>query len=144
MDILGWGMGLAGGGCIGLGAVLLMAGNGRIAGISGITAGLLPPGRDRAGRDWAWRAAFLAGIMLGPLPVGWALGHSAIGAPAVGMALLVPAGLLVGFGTGLGSGCTSGHGVCGLARLSPRSLAATLTFLLFGIAATALLRHGIG
>lgn len=139
MDVLGWTLGLGGGVLIGLAAVLMMAGNGRIAGISGITGGLLPPGAD-----WLWRAAFVAGLMLGPVPVGWALGHSPIGAPAVGTGLLALAGLLVGFGTGLGSGCTSGHGVCGLARLSPRSLVATLTFMVFGVLSTFLLRHGIG
>ena len=139
MDVLGWTLGLGGGVLIGLAAVLMMAGNGRIAGISGITGGLLPPGPE-----WSWRAAFVAGLMLGPVPVGWALGHSPIGAPAVGTGLLVLAGLLVGFGTGLGSGCTSGHGVCGLARLSPRSAVATLTFMVFGVLGTFLLRHGIG
>lgn len=139
MDLAGWGQGLLGGLLIGAAAVVLMGGIGRIAGISGIVGGLLPPGAE-----WRWRACFVIGLMVGPWPVGWALGHSAIAAPAVGLGLLVPAGLLVGFGTGLGSGCTSGHGVCGLARLSPRSLAATLTFMAAGFAATFLIRHGIG
>jgi hypothetical protein len=127
---------LAGGALIGLAAGWLVLFNGRIAGISGIVGGLLRP---RAG-DIAWRVAFVAGIvaapalyrLFAPLP------PSRVDA---GWVLLIVAGLLVGVGTRYGSGCTSGHGVCGLSRLSPRSLAATLTFMVAGFVTVALLRH---
>lgn len=127
---------LSGGALIGLAAAILVVANGRIAGISGILGGLLRPARN----DWGWRLAFVAGLLaaptvyalVAPLPV-----------PRIeaGTAVLVIAGLLVGFGTRLGSGCTSGHGVCGLARMSPRSLAATLGFMAAGFATVFLVRH---
>lgn len=127
---------LAGGALIGLAAAILVVANGRIAGISGILGGLLRPARN----DWGWRLAFVAGLLaaptvyalVAPLPV-----------PRIeaGTAVLVIAGLLVGFGTRLGSGCTSGHGVCGLARMSPRSLAATLGLMAAGLATVFLVRH---
>jgi len=127
---------LAGGALIGLAAAILVVTNGRIAGISGILGGLLRPARN----DWGWRLAFVIGLLaaptvyalVAPLPV-----------PRIeaGTAVLVIAGLLVGFGTRLGSGCTSGHGVCGLARMSPRSLAATLGFMAAGFATVFLVRH---
>ena len=129
---------LAGGGLIGAAAVLLMALEGRIAGISGIVGGLLPPA---PAPDRAWRVAFLAGLVAGPLLVGALVAGPAIGGPAVGIGGAIAAGLLVGVGTGLGSGCTSGHGVCGLARLSPRSLAATLTFMATAGVTVFVLRH---
>jgi hypothetical protein len=135
-----WLQALAGGALIGGGAVLLMAGLGRIAGISGITASLLPPSVN----DAFWRLSFLLGLLAGPAPVALALGRSAVGVPAVGLPGLAVAGLLVGLGTGIGSGCTSGHGVCGLARLSPRSIVATLTFLLAGGATVFVVRHVVG
>ncbi len=113
-----------GGVLIGLSAAILWVADGRIAGISGILGGLLRPKPGETG----WRLAFLAGLLAAPL-----LYVAVQGAPEVsveaGTARLVLAGLLVGFGTRLGSGCTSGHGVCGLARLSPRSFAATLVFM---------------
>lgn len=122
---------LAGGALIGLAAVLLMALNGRIAGISGV-AGALVSGGARAG-ERSWRLAFVAGLLAGPLLYALLAG----GPPAIELAasplLLAVAGVLVGAGTMIGSGCTSGHGVCGIARLSPRSLAATLIFM--GVAA---------
>ena len=116
---------LTGGAMIGLSALILMLGIGRIAGISGIVGGLLRPDR----RELPWRGAFAVGLVLGPL-----LYVTVSGAPVAleisgDFAVLVTGGLLVGFGTRLGSGCTSGHGVCGLARLSPRSLVATVVFL---------------
>ncbi len=130
---------LAGGALIGASAALLLLANGRIAGISGILGGLLGP----AARDRAWRVAFLAGLLAGPwlfrlLSGGWPEARVAASWP-----VLVAAGLLVGFGTRLGSGCTSGHGVCGLARLSPRSVAAVATFMAAAIATVFLVRHGV-
>jgi uncharacterized membrane protein YedE/YeeE len=124
---------LAGGGLIGAAAVLLMALEGRIAGISGIVGGLLPP---TPASDKAWRVAFLVGLIAGLVLVALA-----IGAPMVGIGGALLAGTLVGVGTGLGSGCTSGYGVCGLARLSPRSLAATLTFMATAALIVLLVRH---
>lgn len=130
------GAALAGGALIGLAAALLLLLNGRIAGISGILGGLLRPAR----RDVAWRVAFLLGLMgaslvyslFAPLPV-----------PRIeaGTEVLIAAGLLVGIGTRYGAGCTSGHGVCGLSRLSPRSLVATLAFMVAGFVTVFVLRH---
>lgn len=142
--------GLLGGVLIGLSAVWLMGALGRIAGISGIIGGLMT---QRPRGDSAWRMAFLAGLVSGPLLVmaaGGGLGNVAgvpgavIGEPAGGVPLMLLAGLLVGVGTGLGSGCTSGHGVCGLARLAPRSMAATVTFLVAAIATVYVVRHVMG
>ena len=115
-----------GGVIIGVAAVTLMALNGRIAGISSIFGGLLPP--SSAG-DAGWRLAFLIGLVAGPVLVTLALGRETIGAPAAGPAVLAVAGLLVGVGTTLGNGCTSGHGVCGLSRGSKRSLIAVIVFM---------------
>ena len=131
---------LAGGGLIGAAAVLLMALQGRIAGVSGIVGGLLPPA---PAQDRSWRVAFVLGLVLGPVLVGSIAGRPAIGAPAVGIGGALVAGACVGVGTALGSGCTSGHGVCGLARLSPRSLAATLTFMASAAAVVLLLRPAL-
>jgi uncharacterized membrane protein YedE/YeeE len=130
-----------GGVLIGLAAVLLMVLNGRIAGISGITAGLLrwPPAED-----WAWRAAFVAGLVFAPLALAMnGLARPELQFPA-STPMLVAAGLLVGFGSAYGSGCTSGHGVCGIARLSKRSVLATLVFMAAGIATVFVVRHVIG
>lgn len=129
---------LAGGALIGVAAVLLMALEGRIAGISGILGGLLPP---RPAPDRGWRVAFLVGLVLGPFIVATVAGHPAIGAPTVGVGGALLAGTCVGLGTGLANGCTSGHGVCGLARLSPRSFAATLTFMATAGLTVLLVRH---
>ena len=142
--------GLVGGVLIGLSAVWLMGALGRIAGISGIIGGLIT---QRPKGDSAWRVAFLAGLISGPLlvmAVGGGLGNVAgvpsavIGEPAGGVPLMLLAGLLVGVGTGLGSGCTSGHGVCGVSRLSPRSLVATLAFMASGFATVYVVRHLLG
>jgi uncharacterized protein len=129
-----------GGLLIGLSAALLWVARGRIAGISGILGGL---GTARSG-DIAWRAAFLLGLVAAPLLYGFAGGPLPEAAPEAGPALLVAAGLLVGFGTRLGSGCTSGHGVCGIARLSRRSLVATAVFMATGAATVFTVRHLIG
>ncbi len=134
---------LAGGALIGAAAVLLMLFNGRIAGVSGIAARLLPPYARgaSAGRDYAGRAAFVAGLAAAPLA--WRLGTGAMPELVVeaGPATLVVAGLLVGFGSVLGSGCTSGHGVCGLSRLSKRSFAAVTIFMATAIATAILWRY---
>jgi uncharacterized membrane protein YedE/YeeE len=130
----------AGGALIGAAAALLLLANGRIAGISGIAGGLLGP----AGRDAAWRAAFLVGLLLGPVLFRLTAGHWPDLHVEASWPMLVVAGLLVGYGTRLGSGCTSGHGVCGLARLSPRSLAAVATFMAAAIVTVFLVRHGVG
>ncbi len=127
---------LAGGLLLGLASAAFILFNGRILGISGILGGLLRP---QAG-DTGWRLSFVAGLLVAPLV--WSL----FAAPVVpridaGPALLVIAGLLVGWGTRYGSGCTSGHGVCGLSRLSPRSLVATLAFMGAGFATVYALRH---
>lgn len=130
---------LAGGVLIGLAAAMFALLNGRIAGISGVLGGLLNPAKG----DIAWRVAFIAGLVLAPLAyLLWAAW------PATqidaGWGALVLAGLLVGVGTRYGSGCTSGHGVCGLSRLSPRSLVATLTFMGAGFVTVFVLRHLLG
>ncbi|MEI8393515.1 MAG: YeeE/YedE thiosulfate transporter family protein [Rhodospirillaceae bacterium] len=129
---------LSGGALIGLAAVLLMALNGRVAGISGIVAGLLPP---EPLRDAGWRLAFLLGLPAGAVLTGVMLGRAVIPPPLLSPGGMAVAGLLVGLGTALGSGCTSGHGVCGLARLSHRSFAATLTFMAAAIVTVFLTRH---
>jgi uncharacterized membrane protein YedE/YeeE len=130
---------LGGGALIGLAAALFALLNGRIAGISGIVGPLLRP---RAG-DVAWRFAFVAGLVgAGVL----ALVVGTLAAPRIDAspALLIVAGLLVGVGTRYGAGCTSGHGVCGLSRLSPRSLVATLVFMGAGFATVFVVRHMLG
>jgi uncharacterized membrane protein YedE/YeeE len=129
-----------GGALIGLAAVLLMLLTGRIAGISGIFAGCLPFGS----RDPGWRLAFIAGLILAP--VTGSLAGYALSSPQMpeSWPVLIGAGLLVGFGTQLGRGCTSGHGVCGIARLSPRSLTATAIFMITAMIVVAIVRHGLG
>ena len=130
---------LAGGVLLGLASALFILLNGRILGISGILGGLIPPKRT----DALWRLAFLAGIFTAPWVFKALAPTSLLSAPRIdaGVVLLVIAGLLVGIGTRYGSGCTSGHGVCGLARLSPRSLVATLTFMAAGFAVVFVARH---
>jgi uncharacterized membrane protein YedE/YeeE len=128
--------GLAGGLLIGLSAALFVLLNGRIAGISGILGGLLalPKG------DSAWRVAFILGLVVSPLVFASVHVLPAVRVDA-GTGTLVAAGLLVGLGTRYGAGCTSGHGVCGLSRLSPRSLVATAAFMLAGFATVFVVRH---
>jgi uncharacterized membrane protein YedE/YeeE len=127
---------LAGGMLIGLSAAVFVLFNGRIAGISGILGGLLewPKG------DVAWRVAFLAGLIGAPLVYGAVLTLPEVRIDADFPTLII-AGLLVGVGTRYGSGCTSGHGVCGLSRMSPRSLVATVAFMLAGFATVFVVRH---
>jgi len=129
---------LIGGALIGVSAVLLMEFCGRIAGISGIVGGLLPP---RPADDLAWRVAFIVGLLLAPVMLALFTGDDRHGAPTVGPVLLIAAGFLVGAGTALGNGCTSGHGICGLSRLSPRSAAAVATFMAAAMVTVFVARH---
>ena len=129
---------LLGGALIGASAVMLMAAQGRIAGVSGIAVRLLPPYADG---ELAGRLAFILGIVVAPLVVLLATGTAPLPTIEAGPALLAFAGLLVGFGSVWGNGCTSGHGVCGLSRLSVRSLVATLTFLATAMATVFFVRH---
>lgn len=129
------GVALLGGALLGLGAALLLLSNGRLAGISGIVGGLLRP----APGEWGWRAMFVLGL-LGGGGLFAALRPAAFAPAARPLPLVALAGLIVGFGSRLGGGCTSGHGVCGVSRLSKRSLFGTLTFMLTGIATVALVR----
>lgn len=132
---------LGGGMLIGTAAVLLMALHGRIAGMTGILSGLIPP----VSQDWGWRAAFIAGAILAP-----AIATAVGGAGTIAFVSTTPApwvvvgGFIVGVGVYFSSGCTSGHGVCGLARLSPRSIAATLVFMATTAATVFVVRHIFG
>jgi len=126
----------AGGILIGIAAALLLLLNGRIAGISGILGGLLSPLKG----DIGWRLAFITGLVAAPLLYSLFAVLPAVGIDA-GAGTLLLAGLLVGIGTRYGSGCTSGHGVCGLSRLSPRSAVATVAFMAAGFATVFVLRH---
>lgn len=134
------GSGLAGGVLIGLAAALFVLVQGKVAGISGILGGALKAPRA----DVTWRLAFVAGLIAGPLLVTAVRGSP----PEVGLQaswpILIVAGLLVGFGTRLGGGCTSGHGVCGMARLSPRSIVATVVFIATAAITVFFVRHVIG
>ena len=142
--------GLIGGALIGFAAAALMVLTGRLAGVSGIVGGLLQAKpadqawRDQAWRDQGWRIAFVAGLIAAPIIA--ALAGAPLPRPVIATNLLVVAigGLLVGFGSRMDNGCTSGHGVCGLARLSVRSLAATVTFMIAAFATVAVVRHGFG
>jgi uncharacterized membrane protein YedE/YeeE len=134
-------MSLAGGVLIGLSATLLMLFLGRIMGATGVLAGLLQPA---SGDDFAWRAALLAGMVTAPAGVWLATGTMPVVEVPVSTFALVIGGLIVGIGVTFGSGCTSGHGVCGMARLSPRSIVATLTFMVVTFATVFLIRHVIG
>ena len=127
---------LIGGMLIGLAAAMFALLNGRIAGISGVLGGLLKPIRG----DVSWRVAFVGGLVVAPLVYGLFAALPAVQIDASYVALVV-AGLLVGIGTRYGAGCTSGHGVCGLSRLSPRSLVATLAFMGAGFVTVFVLRH---
>ncbi|MBR9870923.1 MAG: YeeE/YedE family protein [Gammaproteobacteria bacterium] len=130
---------LAGGVLVGLAAASFLLLNGRIAGISGILGGLLSPTRN----DMLWRMAFLGGLI--GTPIVWKLfGELPPIEVDAGFPAIIIAGLLVGVGTRYGSGCTSGHGVCGLSRLSPRSLVATLSFMATGFITVYVIRHLIG
>lgn len=130
---------LAGGVLLGIASAILVLAQGRILGISGILGGLLAPRKGDAG----WRVAFLLGLAAAPASFALLAPAGFPPAPRIdaGTATLVAAGLLVGFGTRLGSGCTSGHGVCGLSRLSPRSLVATVAFMAAGFLTVFVVRH---
>jgi uncharacterized protein len=128
-----------GGALIGASATVLLLLNGRVAGISGIAGNLL----KAPDTNTPWRITFLLGLLLGPVLYRLAFDHWPEVALDASWPMLVAGGLLVGFGTRLGSGCTSGHGVCGLARLSWRSLAAVLTFMAVAILTVFMVRHGV-
>ena len=130
---------LVGGILIGLATAMFLLFNGRIAGISGIVGGLLRPAKG----DVAWRIAFVLGLISAPVVYSLVTPLPQVRVEA-GSTLLVVAGLLVGIGTRYGSGCTSGHGVCGLSRRSPRSLIATAAFMLAGFATVFVVRHLVG
>ena len=129
-----------GGALIGLSAVLLMLSAGRIAGVSGIFSGLL----NLRSEDKGWRVTFIAGLILAPVIAGW-IGYG-MAQPKLpsNWAVIVAAGLLVGFGSRLGGGCTSGHGICGIGRLSPRSITATIVFMVTAVVTVAVTRHVLG
>jgi uncharacterized membrane protein YedE/YeeE len=128
-----------GGAMIGLASALLMLLAGRIAGISGIFGGLI----SWRAQERGWRLGFVLGLLAAPVLAGLA-GHAIAAPPMPGWATIIVAGLLTGFGTRLGSGCTSGHGVCGNARLSLRSMAATAIFMAAGVLVVFIVRHGFG
>jgi uncharacterized membrane protein YedE/YeeE len=129
-----------GGALIGLAVTLLMLLNGRLAGVAGVTGELISPWS----KDRVWRLTFLLGLIAAPL-LAMVAGHR-IEVPRMpeSWTLIIASGLLVGFGSRLGSGCTSGHGVCGIARLSPRSIVATMVFMAVAIGAVTIIRHWSG
>lgn len=125
---------------IGVAAAILLIFNGRIAGISGILGGILKPTKG----DTAWKVAFILGIIISPILFAW-LAYTPEVKIAASTVVLIIAGLLVGFGTRLGSGCTSGHGICGMARFSRRSIVAVLIFMVVAFATVAISHHfGLG
>jgi uncharacterized membrane protein YedE/YeeE len=130
---------LFGGALIGLSAVLLMGLHGRIAGITGIVSGVIPP----LAPDWQWRAMFIVGAIAAPLLLILAGGQIAFSVP-VSTGALTLGGVLVGIGVNFGNGCPSGHGICGIARLSPRSIVAVLTFMATALVTVYVTRHLIG
>ncbi|MDJ0993753.1 MAG: YeeE/YedE thiosulfate transporter family protein [Dinoroseobacter sp.] len=132
---------LAGGVLIGIAATLLMLTIGRVMGATGVLAGLVQPA---SGQEFAWRAALLAGMVTGPVVVWLVSGEMPAVEVPVSTLALVLGGVIVGVGVTYGSGCTSGHGVCGMARLSPRSIAATITFMITTGLTVYLIRHVIG
>lgn len=131
---------LAGGALIGLAAALLLATVGRVAGISGILGGLIPPSSAGSSSEVGFRLAFLSGLMFVGVIVGFADAQMIANDAPRPLITLAVAGLAVGFGTRLGSGCTSGHGVCGISRFSPRSMLATITFIALGAVTVAFTR----
>ncbi|MEO1149670.1 MAG: YeeE/YedE family protein [Pseudomonadota bacterium] len=124
---------LIGGAMIGVAAIMVMASHGRVMGVSGIVSNLLPPTADNWLSENAWRLTFLAGVLSAPLLYILFQGQAPTVELEAGAPLLIVSGLIVGVGTVTGNGCTSGHGVCGLARLSTRSLVATITFMITAI-----------
>lgn len=132
---------LLGGALIGIAAVMLMGLMGRIMGATGILAGLVAP---ISVREWSWRAALLAGMVTGPAAILLMTGQMPVVQVPVAIPMLILGGLIVGIGATFGSGCTSGHGVCGMARLSPRSIVATLTFMSTTAVTVYVIRHVLG
>ncbi len=132
---------LSGGVLIGLAAVLLMLLRGRVFGATGILAGVLSPTNSS---DWTWRALLLAGMVTGPLLYSLLFGQMPVIQVPVSTPMMVIGGVIVGIGVTFGSGCTSGHGVCGMARLSPRSIVATAVFMLFTFLTVYVVRHVLG
>jgi len=130
---------LTGGILIGLAALLLLVLNGRVMGISGIVGGLVSPGAEKGERSW--RLVFIAGVILGPFLIMQMTGAPIEIRPASSGFWLMASGLIIGLGTAIGSGCTSGHGICGLARLSIRSLVAVMIFMASAIITVGLTRH---
>jgi uncharacterized membrane protein YedE/YeeE len=137
--VMDWWYGLLGGGLIGLSATLLLAFNGRIAGISGMVNGAISFARAES-----WRWIFLVGMLGGGALYEYGLAPSPTPTYGFTPVTMVVAGLLVGFGTRMGNGCTSGHGVCGLGRLSVRSLAAVISFMVAGFVTVFITRHVLG
>lgn len=140
LNIADWLSGLGGGVLIGLASALFLFGNGRIAGVSGLLGGALGPGPHRLLGE---RAAFFAGLIGAPL-IWVTLTHTPSITITASPAILILSGLLVGYGTQMGAGCTSGHGVCGLSRFSPRSAVAVATFMAVGVLTVTLGRHVVG
>ncbi|QPC93692.1 YeeE/YedE family protein [Mesorhizobium sp. INR15] len=130
---------LLGGALIGLSAVFLMALHGRVAGMTGILTGIIPP----LSAEWPWRAAFLAGAIVVPFLIVLAGRHVEFSVPVPTLALVI-GGVLVGVGVHFGGGCPSGHGICGIALLSPRSIVAVVTFMITAFATVFIVRHVIG
>ena len=136
---------LIGGILIGIAAVFLMAMNGRIAGISGISSAIFPPWDDDVERsDVGWRMAFVVGLFAAPLLAPLITGEPVQQQVSTNVLLMVCAGFITGFGSVYGGGCTSGHGVCGMSRLSLRSIVATCTFMAAAIVTVFITRHVIG
>lgn len=138
MDIMEVMTALAGGVLIGCAVAMLLLLDGRVAGVSGIVGGVLRPSPG----EWRWQVLFVGGLLAG----GWlarTASPSAIGPIVTPLPILALAGILVGFGTSLGGGCTSGHGVCGVSRASPRSVVATATFMAVAVLVVFLVRHGV-
>ncbi|PSB00697.1 YeeE/YedE family protein [Merismopedia glauca] len=133
-----WQTALLGGGLIGIAATVLLLFNGRIAGISGMVNGAISLSREEI-----WRWMFIVGILLGAAVYEYGLAAEATPRSAFAPAAMILGGLLVGWGTRMGNGCTSGHGVCGLGRLSARSLVAVITFLITAILTVFIVRHSI-
>ncbi len=134
-----------GGALIGLSAVMLMAFNGRIAGISGIGSSVLPPWLSRlSADDLGWRLAFIAGLLIAPILVPFISGETVQQTVSSNVGLMVIAGMITGFGSVYGGGCTSGHGVCGMSRLSTRSIVATVTFMATAFVTVFIVRHVVG
>lgn len=131
---------LIGGLLIGFAAVILLLFNGRIMGVTGITGGVLQPRRN----DFVWRLMFLASLATAPVLYSWAMAEPLAVEVTGSLPALIAGGFLVGFGACVGSGCTSGHGVCGLGRLSKRSLTVTVTFMITSIATVYVMHHMIG